>query len=153
MAATRSTTMKQVLLSAALLLSFSGSLALAQAPAATPPAPTGKYHHGHRPHDPQSQAAFLSKKLNLSADQTAKLEPILADRQQKIAALKSNTALSPEERKQQMRTIHQDTKQQLSTVLTPDQLQQMKSLRHGGHGPHNHGEPQSTPQSSAPSGL
>jgi protein CpxP len=145
--------MKQVLLSAALLLSFSGSLAFAQAPATTPPAPTGKYHHGYRSHDPHSQAAFLSKKLNLSPDQTAKLEPILADRQQKMAALWSNTSLSAEDRKQQMRTIHQDTKQQLSTVLTPDQLQQMKSLRHGGRGPHNHGEPQAAPQSPAPSGL
>jgi protein CpxP len=142
--------MKQTLLSAALLLSFSSGLALAQEPATTP-APTAQYHRHHAP-DPQRQAAFLSKKLNLSSDQTAKLEPILADRNQKIAALKSNTSLTPEDRKQQMRTIHQDTKQLLSSVLTPDQLQQLKSMRHG-HGPHNHGGTQSNSQAPAPSGL
>jgi protein CpxP len=143
--------MKQTLISAALLFSFSSGLSLAQQPATTTPPETSTYHRHHAP-DPHQQAAFLSKKLNLTSDQQAKLEPILADRFQKIAALKSNTSLTTEDRKQQMRTIHQDTKQQLSTVLTPDQLEQMKSLRHG-HGPHNHSGPQSNSQTPPPSGL
>ena len=37
------------------------------------------YHHHHAP-NPQKQAEMISKKLNLSADQTAKLTPIFADR-------------------------------------------------------------------------
>jgi protein CpxP len=73
----------------------------------------------------------MSKKLNLSADQTAKLEPILADRDQKVTALRSNAALSAQDMKTQMRSIHKETRQQLNAVLTPEQLQQMKGMRHG----------------------
>ena len=137
--------MKRILLSASLALALSGGLGFAQS--TTTPAPTGKHFRHHRP-NPQQEAAWLGTKLNLSSDQTAKLEPILADRDQKMSALWSNTSLSPDEKKQQMHTLHQDLKQQLSTVLTPDQLEQMKSLHHGHRGPHR---PQS--QTAPPSGL
>jgi periplasmic protein CpxP/Spy len=140
--------MKRILLSTSLALVLSGTLVFAQS--TTTPAPATRHHgHGHHSHDPQLQAAWLSKKLNLSPDQTTKLEPILANRNQKMAALRSNTSLSPEELKQQRLAIHQDTKQQLATVLTPDQLQQMKSMHH-----HHHGAPtQSQPQAAPPAGL
>ena len=138
--------MKRILLSASLALVLSGTLASAQS--TTTPAPAEK-HFRHHSHNPQQEAAWLSKKLNLSPDQTTKLEPILANRNQKMAALRSNTSLSPEELKQQRLAIHQDTKQQLATVLTPDQLQQMKSMHH-----HHHGAPtQSQPQAAPPAGL
>jgi protein CpxP len=138
--------MKRILLSASLVLALSGSLVFAQS-TTTPASPAGKHFHHHRP-NAQEEAAWLTKKLNLSSDQTAKLEPILADRDQKMSALWSNTSISQDEKKQQMRTIHQDLNQQLSTVLTPEQLEQMKSMHHGHHGPHH---PQS--QTPPPSGL
>jgi protein CpxP len=119
--------MNRVLLSTSLALALSGGLAFAQQqdPA---PAPSVKHHHTHNPH---LEAAKISKKLNLSSDQTAKLEPILADRNNKIAALRNDTTISPVVMKQQMKAIHQQTRQQLATILTPDQLQQLHNLRHG----------------------
>ena len=119
--------MNRVLLSTSLALALSGGLAFAQQqdPA---PAPAAKHHHTH---NPQREAAKISKKLNLSSDQTAKLEPILADRNNKIAALRNDTTISPVVMKQQMKAIHQQTRQQLATILTPDQLQQLRSMRHG----------------------
>jgi Spy/CpxP family protein refolding chaperone len=143
--------MKRILLSTSLALVLSGTLAFAQSTTTTPP-PSEK-HYRHQSQDPQQQAAWLSKKLNLSSDQTAKLEPILADRSQKIAALRGNTALSHEEWKQQVRTIHESTKQQLATVLTPDQLQQMKAMHHHRHGAPGQGQPQGQPQVAPPAGL
>jgi periplasmic protein CpxP/Spy len=133
--------MKRFLLSTSLALALSGGVVFAQQPqAATPPA---KHHHGH---NPQREAARLSKRLNLSSDQTAKLEPILADRDQKIATLASDTTISPVVMKQQMKAIHQQTRQQLATVLTPDQLQQMNSRRHGHDAtPQPQANPQSAP--------
>jgi protein CpxP len=128
--------MKRIILSTSLALALSTSLALAQQQD-TPPAPIAKAHH--HAHNPQREAARLSKKLNLSSDQTAKLEPILADRDQKIAALTSDTSISPMIMHKQMHDIHQQTRQQLATILTPDQLQQMKSFRHG------HGAPAQAP--------
>jgi periplasmic protein CpxP/Spy len=137
--------MKRILLSASLALALSGTLVLAQSTPA--PAPAGK--HFHHSHNPQQEAAWLSKKLSLSSDQTAKLEPILADRDQKMTALWSNASITPEEKKQQMRTIHESTKQQLATVLTPGQLEQMKSMHHHHHGAPGQGQPQAAP----PAGL
>jgi protein CpxP len=120
--------MNRLLLSSSLALALSSTLAFAQQ-TATPP-PTPRHHHAH---NPQRETARLTKKLNLTADQSAKLEPILADRDQKIATLTNDTTISPVVRGQQIKAIHQQTRQQLATVLTPDQLQQLHS-RHHGHG-------------------
>ena len=133
--------MNRATLPAALILVLSGGLALtAQQPAANPapdaqqaPAPV------HRHHAPNSQKeiAHLTKALNLTPDQAAKVEPILADRDQKVAALQSDTTLTEDARRQQMKAIHKASEQQLDAVLTPDQREQMKSLHHeheGGKG-------------------
>ena len=133
--------MNRLLLSTSLALALSSTLVFAQQPAA--PAPVAKHHHAH---NPERETARLTKKLNLTADQSAKLEPILADRDQKIAALKSDTTISPMIAHKQMHAIHQQTRQQLATVLTPDQLQQLKS-RHHGHGAPAQTSPQNNPQS------
>jgi len=140
--------MNRLLLSTSLALALSGSLAFAQQQDAAP-APTAKHHHAH---NPQREAAKLSKKLNLSPDQTAKLEPILADRDSKIATLTNDKTISPVVMKQQMRAIHQQTRQQLAAVLTPDQLQQLKS-RHRGQGAPAQAPPQTQPQPNPPSAL
>jgi Spy/CpxP family protein refolding chaperone len=131
--------MKRFFLSTSLALALSTSLAFAQQ--AETPAPAAKHHAP----DPQRETARLSKQLNLSADQSAKLEPILADRDQKIAALKNNTTIAPVVMQQQMKAIHQQTRQQLATILTPDQLQQIKS-RHHNHGAPTQTQPLTNPQ-------
>jgi protein CpxP len=135
--------MNRLLLSTSLALALSSSLVFAQQQD-TSPAPQAKAHHAH---NPQREAARLSKKFNLTSDQTAKLEPILADRDNKIAALTNDSTISPLVMRQQMRTIHQQTRQQLATVLTPDQLQQMKSRHHGQSAPTST-QPLPNPQSS-----
>jgi Spy/CpxP family protein refolding chaperone len=133
--------MNRLLLSTSLALALSGSLVFAQQQDANPAA-AAKHHHDHNPH---REAAKLSKKLNLTADQTAKLEPILADRDNKIAALTNDKTISPVVMKQQMRAIRQQTRQQLATVLTPDQLQQIKSHHHGQGAP-GQTQPEAQPQ-------
>jgi periplasmic protein CpxP/Spy len=137
--------MNRFILSASLTLALSSTLVFAQQqPDATQnPAPAVSAHHHAR--NPQREAAKLSKSLNLSSDQTAKLEPILVDRDQKLAALNNDATISPVVMKQQRKAIHQQTMQQLATVLSPDQLQQMKS-RHHGHGAPTQAQPQPNPQ-------
>ncbi len=123
--------MKRILLPAALVLVLSGGFAFAQDPQQPAPAPA---EHHHRMQDPHKAAVKLGKKLNLTSDQTAKIEPIFADRNQKITALQAQTDLAPKDRRKQMHAIQKDTEQQLAGVLTPDQLQQMKSMHQGHHG-------------------
>lgn len=152
--------MKRIILSTALALALTGTAAFAQqtlpAPAQDAQTSGAPMHHGRDHHpNPQKQAEMLSKRLNLSPDQTAKLEPILADRDQKFQALRQNTALTPEQRHEQMKAIHQSTEQQLATVLTPDQLQQLKTMRHGHHGGWNQRGPEGPDHQTPapPSGL
>jgi len=135
--------MKRLLLSTSLALALSGSLAFAQQ--AETPAPQAKHHHAH---NPQRETARLTKKLNLSSDQSAKIEPILADRDQKMTTLRNDNTITPVIRQQQMKALHQQTRQQLATVLTPEQLQQIRSHRK------NHGAPaQTQPLTNPQSGL
>ena len=133
--------MNRLFLSTSLALALSGSLVLAQQQQDAPAAPSAKHHA----HNPQREAEKISKKLNLSADQTAKLEPILADRDNKIAALKDDTTISPVVMKQQMRAVRKQTRRQLATILTPDQLQQLK-VHHHDNGAPSQNQPQTNPQ-------
>ena len=132
--------MKRILVSTALSLALAGTAAFAQQaqptlPENSTPNANAPYHHrGHHAPNPQRQAEFISKKLNLSADQTARLTPIFADRQQKTQALFQDQSLTQQQRHEQMKAIHQNTEQQLATVLSPDQLQQLKSMHHGRRG-------------------
>jgi protein CpxP len=142
--------MKRILLPAALVLALSGSFAFAQTTQQPDqqqaPAPVERHHggeFGHHARDPHKAAEFLSKKLNLTPDQTAKIEPILADRDQKVSALMADTQTAPQDRREQFHAIQKDTEQQLAGVLTPDQLQQMKAMHHGPHG--RHGQPPAAP--------
>jgi hypothetical protein len=153
--------MKRILLSTALTLALTGTAAFAQQAQptlpenSTPTANAPYHHHGHHAPDPQRQAEFISKKLNLSADQTAKLTPIFADRAQKFQALMQDQSLTPDQRHEQMKAIHQSTEQQLATVLSPDQLQQLKSMHHGhrGFGPRGPNDNNQAPPPQNPSGL
>ena len=83
--------------------------------------------------DPHQAAMHISKKLGLSADQTAKVEPILADRQQKMQALRADSSLDVQQRHEQMHAIAKNTQDQLAGVLTPEQMEQLKSMRKGHH--------------------
>ena len=154
--------MKRLLLSSALTLALMGTAAFAQQaqptlPENSSPNANAPYHHrGHHAPNPQKQAEMISKKLNLSADQTAKLTPILADRQQKTQALFQDQSLTQDQRRAQMKAIRENTQQQLATVLNPDQMQQLKTMRHGrrgGWGQHGpNGNANQAPQQN-PTGL
>jgi protein CpxP len=123
--------MNRMFLPATLALIFTGSLAFAQnqAPSPQPDSTQAPIVRRHAP-NPTHQAA---KQLNLTPDQTARIEPIFADRDQKIAALQSDPTLTPDARQQQMKSIRKTTNQQVRAVLTPDQLSQMRSLHQKGH--------------------
>ncbi len=127
--------MKHAILATSLALSLSFGAAFAQQTEPAPdagqaPAAGGEYHH-HAP-NPHQQAMHLSKQLNLTPDQTAKIEPILASRDQQLQALRQNSQLSEADRHQQMRSINEQTEQGMSGILSPDQMTQLKAMRHGG---------------------
>lgn len=78
----------------------------------------------HAPADPQKMIARLSRKLQLTPDQVAKIEPILQNRQQQFRQLQGDNALSPHDMHQKMRSIKQDAEQQVLGILSDGQRKQ-----------------------------
>jgi Spy/CpxP family protein refolding chaperone len=111
------------------------------APAQTPPAsaPSGK-HQMHR--DPAAmRLQMMSQRLNLTADQKAKIQPILQNEIQQARSIHQNASLTPDQQKAQMQQIHQAARDQVKQILTPEQVAQMgkgpgkgPGMDHGGPG-------------------
>ena len=102
----------------------------------------GRHHHGMRTADEQLE--HLTKALNLSADQQAKIKPILQDQHSQIESLKQNTSMSKEDRHGKFKQIRQETHQKIRDVLIDDQKAKFAEMqaRHKEHmGKHgNHGD-------------
>ena len=154
--------MKRLLLSTALTLALTGTAAFAQQaqptlPENSTPNANAPYHHQHRhAPNPQNQAEMISKKLNLSADQTAKLTPILTDRAQKSQALIQDQSLTPDQRHAQMKAIHEKHRAAARHGSQPGpaaaaQVDEARPPRHWGQrGPERQQQPGSAAESQRP---
>jgi protein CpxP len=127
-----------ILLAVALPLTM---VAQSDAPPAQPQGQMGD-HHDHMgrmggPPSPQQHLDHLSRFLNLTDDQKAKVLPILQSESTAMQGLHQDTSLSPQDRHTKMRSIHENTMSQIRPVLTADQqakLDSMKQHEGMGHG-------------------
>lgn len=71
----------------------------------------------------------LAKQLNLTPRQKIKLMPILEAEAPKIQAIKGDTSLTGLQKLEKIRAIHQETDPQVQQILTPEQYQQLKTIR------------------------
>jgi hypothetical protein len=94
-------------------------------PLATESAPPPQAQHAP---DPARMAHHLGKQLGLTPDQVALLQPILTDRQQAVAGLRSDTSLAPRERRAKLRGIQQDSRNKIEALLTDSQKQQYEQM-------------------------
>jgi len=128
--------MKKQLCSLALSALFGLGVAIA-APQAQDPAapPQSNAEGGHRQFDPNRQVQMLTKRLKLTGDQQNQILPILTSRGQQMDSLRSDTSLSPEDRRSKMRSIREDGNVQIRALLndkqkqTYDQMQQQMHER------------------------
>ena len=79
----------------------------------------GKGHHGMPSVDERVQ--HLTKKLNLSDDQQAKVKSILENQQSQATSLRQDTSISQPDRRAKFMQIHQATQQSIRDVLNDDQ--------------------------------
>jgi protein CpxP len=114
-------------------LTASALLAQDQAQPTTPANPGNAAQSAPaRPHkapDSQHQTKRMAKKLGLTADQQAKIEPILADRDQQVQTLRANTGLAPNDRKAQLRSVVQDSDSKIEAFLSDNQKQQYELMK------------------------
>ena len=83
----------------------------------------------HQAPDPQRQTARLSRKLKLTPEQAAQIEAILQSRQQQMQQLRADNTLAPRERRAKMRSLMQDSNNQLQAVLSDSQKQQYQQMQ------------------------
>jgi Spy/CpxP family protein refolding chaperone len=94
----------------------------ANAPAGAPPAAPRGGMRGAPNLDQLSQA------LELTDDQKTKVKPILEARDQKLKDMRADTNLAPEDRRTKMRSIFEETQEQMKGVLTPEQFEKYQKM-------------------------
>ena len=82
-------------------------------------------HHGQR----AGHLEWLSKELNLTDEQKAKVKPILDDQSKQMHATQEDTSLSQEQKRDKMKQIHQTTHSQINEILTPEQQKKFAALK------------------------
>lgn len=132
-------------LGALLSLGFAAGNAFAQddqaAPAPPPPPQSGQApdqqpgpgmggHMGRRQMPSvDDQLQHLTKKLNLSAEQQAKLKPILEDQRKQMDQIRNDSSLSRQDRFSKMMDLRQSSDSQIKSVLNEDQQKNFDKMR------------------------
>ena len=71
----------------------------------------------------------MAKALNLSDQQKQQIQPILEAQHQQLDALRNNTSLTSDQRREQSQQLRQQTQSQINNILTPEQQQQAQQMR------------------------
>ena len=72
---------------------------------------------------------WLSKELNLTDGQKAKVKPILEEQMTQMKAVREDTTLSQDQKREKMKQIHETTHSQINEILTPEQQKKFAELK------------------------
>lgn len=89
----------------------------------------GRRHAMMRRGAQRNKMTALAQKLNLTDDQKAQFQKIRQESMQQAKAIRADGSLSDEQKKQKMLDMRKQQHQQMFSVLTPDQKQQLKQMR------------------------
>lgn len=117
------------------------------------PAGASPEHGPGRGHfDPAKPTEMLTKQLNLTANQQAKVQDILKSEQSQMQKLHEDSSASQEDRHAKMMDLHKSSNEQIRSLLDADQQKKwdaMQSKREQWMQGHHHGQaPGGTPDSS-----
>jgi protein CpxP len=73
---------------------------------------------------------MLGKRLSLTDQQKSQILPIIAERQQKIQAIRTDASLPPGQRMSQAQSIMKDSDAKINALLTPEQQQSYSQIEH-----------------------
>jgi Spy/CpxP family protein refolding chaperone len=131
--------MKQIRFLTILAACLFAMAALAQQ---NPPAKGEDHKHmGHDMGSVDDHVKELSTKLNLTADQQARVKTIMEEHHQQMEAMMKDGALSQEDKDAKMRSMHDSVHAKVREVLTDDQkpkfdamVKDMEDHMHSHHG-------------------
>jgi Spy/CpxP family protein refolding chaperone len=87
----------------------------------TPSAPSD------RPAALRERMQETARELNLTPEQTAKLQSIVRERAEKLRELRQDNSLSPEEKRQKLAAARAEIVSEVKKVLTPEQFEKWKA--------------------------
>lgn len=111
-----------------------------------------EHWRGHGQPDPAKRTEMLTKQLDLTSEQQPKVVDVLKSEQSQMEKLRSDSALSQEDRRGKMMDIHKSTNDQIRTLLTADQQKkwdEMQSRREQWQGHHHDGQKPGPPPDSS----
>jgi protein CpxP len=73
--------------------------------------------------------AMLAEKLNLTDAQKAQFQQISRDMWQQGRAIRQNSSLTDDQKKQKMHELRKESHKQMFSVLTPEQKEKLKQMR------------------------
>jgi periplasmic protein CpxP/Spy len=91
--------------------------------------PEGRHERMGREQSVDDRVKHLTKELNLTEDQQAKVKSALEDEQRKISSLKQDSSLSREDRRTKFEEIRKNTSQQIRAILNEDQQKKYDELQ------------------------
>ena len=85
----------------------------------------------------KNMAEKMKTNLNLTADQSARLEANHKAMAQEMKKVRENNALTEQQKREQMMELRKKQKETLKSILTPEQLEKLKQghREHGDRGP------------------
>ena len=99
------------------------------APSQTAPSQTAPSGDAAQGRAPAQSDQDNDNPLNLTDEQKAKLQPIIADENKQMDAVRSDTSLTTDQKIQKANQIRSDASPKIRAVLTPEQLQKLAQLQ------------------------
>lgn len=97
-------------------------------PQGQPPAQErGGWHHG--PQDPAQRTQELTKKLNLTSDQQAKVQDIFQTERTQMESMRQDSSASQQDRRAKMMDIRKNTDSQVRAVLDSNQQKKWDEMQ------------------------
>lgn len=84
--------------------------------------------HGQGMMTPEAMLDHLSKELNLTDDQQAKIKPIVEDNFKQMQELRKDTSTSDQERHAKMKQLHENAMSQVRPILNAEQQKKLEEL-------------------------
>ena len=81
-------------------------------------------------HRGMDQLKKMADYLGLTDDQKAQIKPIMKSQMEQVKAVRTDTTLSPADKKTKIEAIRKTSRQQIMAILTPDQKAKLAALRH-----------------------
>jgi Spy/CpxP family protein refolding chaperone len=113
-----------LLVAGVLLMILMGIMMLAGAPL---PQYGGQRMRG--PMTPEDQLARMTKQLQLTDEQQAKIKPIIEEQHKQMMDLRQDTSMSREDRRSKFGEIRQKSLEKMKAILTPEQQKKWQKIQ------------------------